>query len=82
MIAEPSADSGEYTVRSVVLAISREPSRNFSVSSSPWNLIVMTVPRAASVAVVGGSPTVALRSRSVSCRIRASCLPCSSFAAW
>ena len=34
------------------------------------------------VAVFGGSPTVALRSRSVSCRMRASCLPCSSLAAW
>ena len=38
-------------------AISREPSRNFSVSSSPANLMVITVPRAALVAVVGGSPT-------------------------
>jgi hypothetical protein len=31
-MALPSADSGLYTVRSVVAAISREPSRNVSVS--------------------------------------------------
>jgi hypothetical protein len=66
MIAEPSADSGEYTVRSVVPAISREPSRNFSVSSSPANRMVMTVPSAAFVASVGAAPTRALRRRSVS----------------
>jgi hypothetical protein len=33
-IAWPRADSGLYTVRSVVAEISREPSRNVSVSSS------------------------------------------------
>ena len=43
---------------------------------------VITVPVAAWVTFVGGSPTVALRSRSVSWRMRASCLPCSSLAAW
>jgi hypothetical protein len=61
-------------------AISREPSRN--VLDSPAIFAVTTVPTSTTPWLSGASPTVELRSRSVSCRMRASILPCSSLAAW
>jgi hypothetical protein len=60
-------------------AISREPSRN--VISSPATTAVTTMPGSTTPSS-GGVPICTLRSFSLSSRMRASCLACSSRAAW
>ena len=79
LMARPSGDFSEKTSISRS-APSREPSRN--VRLVPATTAFTTIPGSTTPSSAGGSPIRALRSRSVSWAILASCFPCSSRAAW
>lgn len=70
------------TSTSVCAASSRDPSRKVMVRPLFSSSTLMTVPWAAWPSAEGGEPICAWSSIWRSWRIRASFLPCSSFAAW
>src|SRR5215472_6811312 len=81
LIALPRGDLGEYTSIGEPLS-SREASRKVTSASSPSNRTVTVMPGPTTPSVRGGSPTLECVRMWVSWWIRASCLPCSSLAAW
>src|SRR5215469_7811073 len=81
LIALPRGDFGEYTSIGDPLS-SREASRKVTSSSSPSKRTVTVMPGPTTPSVRGGSPTLAFCRMCWIWLIRASCLPCSSLAAW